>query len=53
MPTKGFYQSVSRFVGNFATTLPPPYRSPEFDLRQRQDRKSMPRVAGGQDKKPL
>jgi hypothetical protein len=53
MPAKGFKQSVGRVVRDLAATLASSDCSSELDLRQRQDRKSVPRVAGGEAKKPI
>jgi len=53
MPTKSFYQFAGRVIRNLATTLAAPDCSPELDLCQRQDGKSMPRVICGESKKSL
>jgi hypothetical protein len=53
VPPKGFNQFVGCGMGNLATTLPSSDRSPELDLRQRQDGKPMSRIAGGEAKKPV
>jgi hypothetical protein len=53
MLAEGFNQFIGYRGSDLAATLSAADRSPELDLSQRQDGKSMPSVACGKAKEPL